>query len=117
MDNNKLEQKLIDFTVSAIDLAEKLPSSPAGKHLGGQLIRSSSSMALNYAEAQGAESRKDFKHKIKVVLKEARESHVCLRVINKKKGFRDNVIVQSVLDEANQIVSIFVKMSQTLDDA
>ena len=116
MDNNKLEQKLIDFTVSAIDLAEKLPSSPAGKHLGGQLIRSSS-MALNYAEAQGAESRKDFKHKIKVVLKEARESHVCLRVINKKKGFRDNVIVQSVLDEANQIVSIFVKMSQTLDDA
>ena len=117
MNRHKLEERLIDFTVLAIGLSENLPSSTAGKHLGGQLIRSSSSMALNYAEAQGAESRKDFKHKIKVVLKEARESHVCLRVINKKNGFADNVIVQSVIDEANQIVSIFVKMSKSLDDA
>jgi len=69
MDRKDLEERLIDFAVSAIEMAESLPPTTAGKHLGGQLIRSSSSMALNYAEAQGAESRKDFKHKVKVVQK------------------------------------------------
>lgn len=78
MNRRELENRLVEFAVTAIEIAEKLPGSFTGKHLGGQLIRSSSSMALNYAEAQGAESRKDFKHKIKIVLKESRENHICL---------------------------------------
>jgi len=116
MDRKNLENRLVDFAVQAINLAEALPSTLAGKHLGSQLIRSASSMALNYAEAQGAESRKDFRHKIKIVLKEARESHVCLQIIERKGGMIDKVEISTVINEADQIVRFFVKMAQSLDD-
>jgi four helix bundle protein len=116
MNRQELEERLIKFAVSAIEIAERFPNSITGKHLGSQLIRSTSSMALNYAEAQGAESRKDFRHKIKIVLKESRESHVCLQIIHKKGTLIKNSSIEPVLDEANQLVSIFVKMAQKLDD-
>jgi four helix bundle protein len=63
-----LEERLIDFAVMVIDLQESLPSTKAANHLGGQLLRSGTSPALNYGEAQSAESKKDFIHKIRVVL-------------------------------------------------
>lgn len=62
-----LEQRLIQFSVSAIRLAEKLPASFAGKHLSGQLIRSATAPVLHYGEAQSAESRNDFIHKLKLL--------------------------------------------------
>ncbi|MFO7890554.1 MAG: four helix bundle protein [bacterium] len=70
MNKNELEERLIDFTVLIIDIATELSNTKVGNHLAGQLIRSGSSSALNYGEAQSGESRKDFIHKIKVVLKE-----------------------------------------------
>ncbi len=69
-----LEQRLIQFAVTSIRLAEKLPASFAGRHLSGQLIRSATSPALQYGEAQSAESRNDFIHKLKIALKELRET-------------------------------------------
>ena len=65
-----LEERLIDFAVAAIKIAEILPKTYAGSHLAGQLTRSGSSPALNYGEVQSAESRNDFIHKMKVALKE-----------------------------------------------
>ncbi len=67
-----------------LDIVEKLPGGYAANHLGGQLIRSGTSPALNYGEAQAAESPKDFLHKMKVCLKELRESQVCLKIIERK---------------------------------
>ena len=65
-----LEERLITFSVKTIQLIDGILKSKAGNHLSGQLIRSGTSCALNYGEAQGSESRKDFIHKLKIILKE-----------------------------------------------
>jgi four helix bundle protein len=71
-----LENRLIQFAVLIIKSAESLNNTKAGNHIAGQLVRSGTSPALQYGEAQGAESRNDFIHKLKVLLKELRESLV-----------------------------------------
>lgn len=91
-----LEERLIDFAVMIIDLEEGLPSTKAANHLGGQLLRSGTSPALNYGEAQAAESKKDFVHKIKIVLKELRESHICIRIMEKKGMHTDGALMTRV---------------------
>ncbi len=76
-----LEERLVDFAARCIKVAQSLPRSFSGQHLSGQLTRSGTSPALNYGEAQGAESRKDFIHKMRVCLKELRETRICLKII------------------------------------
>jgi four helix bundle protein len=71
-----LEDRLLVFAVQIIRLAETLPRTPVGNHISGQIIRSGTSPAPNYGEAQSAESRPDFIHKLKVCLKELRETRV-----------------------------------------
>jgi four helix bundle protein len=65
----ELEERLINFAVLIIEITETMHSSRAANHLGGQLLRSGTSAALNYGEALGGESRSDFVHKMKVALK------------------------------------------------
>jgi four helix bundle protein len=67
MNKHDLEERLINFAVLIIDIAETMPDSKAGNHLAGQLLRSGTSPALNYGEAQSGESIRDFIHKIKIV--------------------------------------------------
>ncbi len=64
-----LEDRLIDFSVLIIRISETLFNSRAGNHIEGQIVRSGTSPALHYGEAQGAESRNDFIHKLKILLK------------------------------------------------
>ncbi len=71
-----LEDRLIDFAVPVPGIAEKLPKTPPGNHVSGQLVRSGTSPAANYGEVQGTESRKDFVHKFGIILKELKESHI-----------------------------------------
>ncbi len=80
-----LEERLIEFAVSIIAVVETLPNSKAGNHIASQLIRSGTSPAPNYGEAQSAESRRDFVHKLKSVLKKLRETQIWLRIIERKK--------------------------------
>jgi four helix bundle protein len=107
-----LEDRLIEFAVRIIDTAETLPKSVAGKHLGGQIIRSGTSPALNYGEAQSAESKADFVHKMKICLKELRETLVCLKIIRRKGYFKEGRL-EPLLNENAELVSIFVKSVQT----
>lgn len=104
-----LEDRLIDFAVAIVNLIETLPNTKAGGHLGSQLLRSGTSPALNYGEALGGESRSDFLHKIKLVLKELRETHNCLRIILKTKISSDEKSLIATTKECNELVSIFVK--------
>ncbi len=76
--NYDLQERLIEFAVRVLNVVESLPNSRVGNHVAGQLIRSGTSPAPNYGEAQSAESRKDFIHKMKVALKELRETLVWL---------------------------------------
>ncbi len=78
-----IREKLVGFGVGIINFCGKLPSSPAGTHISGQLLRCATSAAPNYAEARGAESAKDFVHKLGVVLKEMNEAEVWLDMIQR----------------------------------
>ncbi len=79
-----LEDRLISFSIRIMEIAEKLPNTKSGIYIANQMIRSGTSPALNYAEAQSAESRNDFIHKMKICLKELRETHVSLKIIYRK---------------------------------
>ena len=103
-----LEERLIIFAVSICTIAERLPSNRVGNHVAGQLIRCGTSPAPNYGEAQGAESRKDFIHKMKVCLKELRETHVWLKFIKRMKPYESDDL-EMALKEGNELISIFVK--------
>ena len=75
-----LEDRLVDFTCMCLEVCELLPNSKAGQNLEYQLSKSGTAPALIYGEAQAAESRADFLHKMIMVLKEIRESRVNLKM-------------------------------------
>ncbi|WP_194777601.1 four helix bundle protein [Pararhodonellum marinum] len=108
-----LEDRLIDFAVDIIALVESLPNTKASNHLGGQLMRSGTSPALNYGEAQSSESRKDFIHKLRVILKELRESLTCIKIIMKSKIPYEMSKIEPLYKESNELISIFVKSIDT----
>ena len=112
MKSFELDTRLIDFAASIIEIAENLPTSSAGQHLSYQLIRSGTSPALNYGEAQAAESRKDFIHKMKIALKELRETYNCLRIIHRRQWIQKEKI-EHVINENNQLIAIFVSSINT----
>ncbi|MBM4175020.1 MAG: four helix bundle protein [Ignavibacteria bacterium] len=125
MNKHELEERLINFAVLIIEIVNELPQTKAAIHLSNQLIRSGTSPALNYGEAQSGESRKDFIHKIKIVLKELRETFVCLKIIDKAKLYQasDHTLmekelklkskIERALKESNELISIFVKSVET----
>jgi four helix bundle protein len=107
-----LNERLTNFAAAIISFSEKLTNSFAGRHLGGQIIRSGTAPALHYGEAQAGESKKDFIHKMKTALKELRETLNALTII-KKVNWVDQAYLDPILDENNQLISIFVKSIKT----
>ncbi len=105
----EIENRLINFSVGVINLSKSMGNDFVDKHMANQIIRSSTSAALNYGEAQGAESRNDFIHKTSVVLKELRETHVNLTIISRSKLKADIKLMDHLLNESNQLVAIFQK--------
>ena len=110
-----LEERLIDFAVCIINIVEALPNTRAGNHIAGQLVRCGTSPAPNYGEAQSAESRKDFIHKIKICLKELRETKIWLKVIQRKNLIRNTKETEDILDECDELISIFVASIKTAE--
>jgi len=108
-----LEERLIEFAVRVIRLTESLPKTPVGRHIVNQLTRSGTSPAPNYGEAQDAESRADFVHKLKIVLKELRETRVWLLMIQHAGLIKPITKLESLIQENNELISIFVKSVKT----
>jgi four helix bundle protein len=108
-----LEERLIDFSVEILEIVDMLPNNKGANHLGTQLVRSGTSPALNYGEAQGAESRKDFIHKMRVSLKELRETRVCLKVIRKRNYLKSHPKLPRALLETEELISIFATSVKT----
>ena len=104
-----LEERLLEFAVRIIATVEKLPDNKVCNHLGGQLLRSGTSPALNYGEAQSAESKRDFIHKFKVILKELRETIICLTILDRKSLLLDGPLVT----ENRELIAIFMKSIST----
>ena len=110
---NKLEERLIDFGVRIIRLSAALPDTPAGRHISGQILRSGTSPAPNYGEARGAESRADFVHKLRVVLKELNETRIWLRIIERSRLLPAEVLINIVKDNC-ELCKIFAASLKTL---
>jgi len=113
MKPNQLEDRLIEFAVDVIVSSKKIEDSFAAQHLTKQLIRSATSVALNYGEARSGESTRDFLHKMKICLKELRECIINMKI---QKGAQLNKNIQNLdrlISENNELISIFVASIKT----
>ncbi len=108
-----LEERLLDYSALIIRLVERLPKTRAGNHIGGQLLRSGTSPLFNHGEAQAAESQNDFVHKMRICLKELRETYRALRLLMKVPLAKDPTEIQAALKEADELIRIFVVSIRT----
>ena len=108
-----LQDRLIDFAVRIIELSNALPETKAGKHICAQILRSGTSPAPNYGEAQSAESKADFIHKLKIALKELRETEIWLKILVRSGLIRNSATLTSLLKEKDELIAILYKSVQT----
>jgi four helix bundle protein len=108
-----LENRLIAFAVKIVQFVEELPATFAGKAFANQLVRSGTSPALNYGEAQSSESPKDFIHKVKIVLKELRETLVILKIIKRSCIYKGKTDIDEMMKENDELIAIFVASVNT----
>lgn len=101
-----LQERIINFSLLIMKIVEELPKSYTGQHFAKQLVRSGTSPAFQYGEAQAAESRKDFIHKLKIGQKELRETFVCLTII-KKHPLSKSEKIDVALIECDELIAIF----------
>jgi four helix bundle protein len=108
-----LEERLLDYAAAIIRLVEELPNTRAGNHVAGQLLRSGTSPLPNHGEAQAAESPNDFVHKLRVCLKELRESFRWLGLIQRVPLIKSATPVTSLPSETDELIRIFVASIRT----
>ena len=110
---SNLEDRLVQFSVKIVDLAYRLQMKPELKSITNQILKSGISPALNYGEAMHAESKKDFVHKMKIALKELRETHISLKILYSigRVPFKDEI--SGLKDENNELLAIFVSSVKT----
>ena len=121
MNSNKkqvydLEERLLEFSVSIINVVEQLTKNRAGNHVGGQLLRSGTSAYPNHGEAQAAESSKDFIHKLRISLKELRETYRWLRLTQRVPLIKNPRIITDILNETEELIKIFVVSIRTTEN-
>jgi four helix bundle protein len=110
-----LEDRLLEFAVQVIDFTEALPNTRAANHIAGQLLRSGTSPYGNHGEVESAESRRDFVHKLKVCLKELRETRRWLRLVGRLKTQPRLPNILECLNEADELIRIFVASIRTAE--
>jgi four helix bundle protein len=108
-----LEDRIVKYTCRMIDVVEALPNSRAGNYIAGQLIKSCHSPTFNYGEAQAAESRNDFIHKMGVVLKELKECRTALKIIQIKEMIKPKEKLSQVFEETEELIAIVAKSIAT----
>lgn len=113
MQKNELQKRLVAFGVNCIMTTNTIPAEFAIKHLYGQLVRSATSAALNYGEAQTAESKKDFIHKLGIVLKELKETEINLEMMIQTGLCKQPLSFISNLGECQELIAIFTATIKT----
>ena len=108
-----LEERFINFAVDVIEISKTLRPSIASTHLNKQLVRSATSIPLNYAESRSAESINDFIHKLSISLKELRETRVNLEILKRSNLIKDEDRLNKGLLEINQLIAILTKSIST----
>ena len=110
-----LGDRLLEFAVQVIDFTEALRNTRSANHIAGQLLRSGTSPYGNHGEVESAESRKDFVHKLKICLKELRETRRWLRLVGRLKTQRCPPNLVECLNEADELIRIFVASIRTAE--
>jgi four helix bundle protein len=109
-----LEDRLLEFSARIIRLVDALPNTRAANHLAGQLLRSGTSPYGNHGEVEAAESRKDFIHKLKICLKELKETRRWLRLAN-RAAILAAPKMKSILLETEELIRIFFVSIRTAE--
>ena len=109
----EIENRLIELAKSIEKLTRSLDKSMYSENLKNQIIRASTSAALNYEEAQSAESKNDFIHKTSIVLKELRETLISLKLLSSVMKADRETQMLACQDECNQLIAIFHKTIMT----
>ncbi len=107
-----LSDRLLEFAATTCQIATRLPSNSLGNRVTDQLIRSCTAPAASHSEAQSAESRRDFVHKMKIGLKELRESIMWLRLAA-RTGLAPESELGPLVAECNELIAIFVSSIAT----
>ena len=115
MNKHDREERLISIAVLIIEIVEEMPDTKAANHLAGQLLRSGTSPLSNHGEAESAESMSDFCHKLRICLKELRESKRWLRLIHKVLEPANQSDIKSLLNETDELIRIFVTSIKTAE--
>ncbi len=109
----EIEKRLVDLAIAINKICKLLDNSYLSYHLTAQIIRSSTSAALNYGEAQGAESKKDFIHKNSIVLKELKETKISLRLLEQSISSNEKLEMQKCKKECDELSAMFYRMVDT----
>lgn len=107
-----IQERLLELAAGIIKLSNKIPASFAGRHIANQIVRSGTSAAANYSEARAAESRNDFIHKMRIVLKELNETNTWFELIIRSDLMKTEIL-QSLRTESREIARIIVASIQT----
>lgn len=109
-----LEERTAVFGEAIIEFCLALPTNPVTAPVINQLVRSGTSVGANYCEADDAESKKDFRHKIALCRKEARETKYWLRMVAKAVPVEKSA-ARKLWNEAKELHLIFVAIIRTTD--
>jgi four helix bundle protein len=110
-----LEARLLDFAVNIVQLTESFPTTRWGNHLAGQLLGCGTSPLSNHGEVEAAKSRKDFLHKLRICLKELRETRRWLRLASRLKKFGRVAGLPACLGEVDELIRIFAASIRTAE--
>jgi four helix bundle protein len=113
---DQLEKRLISFAATIVSISAKLPSTPQGRHIRDQILRSGTAAAANYGEARGAESRADFVHKLKIVFKELNETTIWLEILGQTSLVSPESVV-AIVAENRELCRIIAKSIRTAQAA
>lgn len=108
-----LEERLLEFSVRIVRVSESIERTRTGLHIADQLLRAGTSPYGNHGEAEGAESRDDFIHKVSVAYKELRESRRWLRLIQRVPLVAKPALLDSLIAEAEELIRIFAASLRT----
>ena len=109
-----LEERLLEFSARIIRLVDALPNTRAANHIAGQLLRRGTSPLGNHGEVQAAESRKDFVHKLRICLKELKETRRWLRLLQQAELASKTKMV-AILGETEELIRIFSASIRTAE--
>jgi four helix bundle protein len=113
MNKIEMENRLVDFSVNVVGSIENLEKKGVNVHLKDQIIRSATACALNYGEAQSAESRKDFIHKLGIVMKELRETQINLKMLIRLNQGTADELFKSLIKENDELLAIIYRTIET----